>query len=212
MKTKNIYHIILISLWCTHVFAQTGNFKKAANPDKILNELLEGSNLIQSVRSDFTQEKNISVLSEKSVSSGRFHYKKPDMIRMEYKKPFEYLMIINKGKVLVKDAGKTQQFNASSSKVFKQINELIMQSVDGSISRNKDYTVNYFENDAQFMIELLPNAKRLKAYISSIKVYFDRSDRGVNKFVMTEASGDNTTITFINKEMNAKFSDDVFNQ
>src|SRR6476620_6754715 len=53
------------------------------------------------INSDFVQEKNLSMLSEKITSKGKFWFKKESQVRMEYTSPFQYLMIINKDKVFV---------------------------------------------------------------------------------------------------------------
>ena len=47
-----------------------------------------------SLRCDFVQEKNLSVLSEKITSGGKFFFRRENNIRMEYTQPFQYLMIL----------------------------------------------------------------------------------------------------------------------
>ena len=49
-----------------------------------------------SIKSDFVQEKNLSMLSEKIISKGKFWFKKESLVRMEYTQPYQYLLIINK--------------------------------------------------------------------------------------------------------------------
>src|ERR1700732_4328038 len=57
----------------------------------------------ETIKSDFVQEKNLSMLSEKIVSKGKFWFKKDNLLRMEYNKPFKYLMILNKDNMYIKD-------------------------------------------------------------------------------------------------------------
>ena len=54
------------------------------------------SKVTNSIESDFTQEKNLSVLSEKIISKGHFVFKKENMLRWEYQSPSKYLIVINK--------------------------------------------------------------------------------------------------------------------
>ena len=42
------------------------------------------SKLISTLESDFIQEKYLSVMSEKIISKGHFHFKKVNMLRWEY--------------------------------------------------------------------------------------------------------------------------------
>ncbi len=200
-------HFTLISV---SSFAQSASFKKVENADRITKILFETSNKVQTVKSDFEQEKNSSALANKVVSSGKLYYKKPAMVKMDYKKPYAYLIVLNNGNVLIKDSKDAKQFNSNSSKIFKQVNELIIQSVDGSIAQNKDYKVDYQESDKYILLTLDPVKKRLKSFVNSIEVYFDKKDYSVHKFVLNEASGDNLTIRFFNKELNAKIEDGEF--
>src|SRR6187399_2778906 len=57
----------------------------------------------QTIQSDFVQEKTLSLLSEKITSNGKFLFKKENKVRMEYLQPYQYLMVINKNEVMIKD-------------------------------------------------------------------------------------------------------------
>ena len=200
--------LYLISAFSAH--AQPSKFKPAENPDKLKQELIKSTKQLQSIKCDFVQEKNLSFMSEKIMAYGTLRYKKPEKVRMEYSKPFQYLMILNNGMIYIKDAGKVNQFNARSNKMFRQINDILLQSMDGSISENKDYKVNYFESDSQIMIELMPLGKDLKSMIQAIRLIMDKKDYGVVRFEMTETAGDYLHINFSNKELNATLADEVF--
>jgi len=202
--------VFFIFIMSDRVIAQSNDFKMVNDTESILIKLLESSQKFQTVRSDFEQEKNSSVLTKKAVAKGRFYFKKPAMIKMEYLKPFKYLIVINNGNVTIKDAENVKQFSSGSSKVFKQINDIIIQSVDGSIARNINYAVEFYESDKQIMIVLNPKNKRLKSFINKIQVFFDKKDFSVLKFILEEASGDTLMVTFFNKQQNVNFSDAIF--
>ena len=57
------------------------------------------SKLVNSIESDFTQEKYLSVMSEKIISKGHFCFKKINMLRWEYNDPYKYIICINKDKI-----------------------------------------------------------------------------------------------------------------
>ena len=69
------------------------------------------------IKSDFTQEKNLSVLSEKIKSKGVFMFMKQNRTRMEYTSPFKYLLVINGDKVFIKDEQKSNSFSSYSSRL-----------------------------------------------------------------------------------------------
>jgi outer membrane lipoprotein-sorting protein len=163
-----------------------------------------------SIKSDFVQEKNLSMLSEKITSKGKFWFKKDNMVRMEYTQPSKYLMIINKDNILVKDEQKENKINTKSNKLFQQINKIIIDCVQGSILSNPDFKVKVFENKGTYLVELAPVSKGIKDFFKSINISVDKKDNSVSNIDMQEPSGDNTTIHFINKEINANLPDALF--
>jgi outer membrane lipoprotein-sorting protein len=163
-----------------------------------------------SIKSDFVQEKNLSMLAEKITSKGKFWFKKDNMVRMEYTSPSKYLMIINKDNILVRDEQKENKINTKSNKLFQQINRIIVDCVQGTILSNPDFKVKVFENKGSYLVELSPLSKGIKDFFKSINISVDKKDNSVSNIDMEEPSGDNTTIHFLNKEINATLPDALF--
>lgn len=163
-----------------------------------------------SIKSDFVQEKNLSMLAEKITSKGKFWFKKDNMVRMEYTSPSKYLMIINKDNILVKDEQKENKINTKSNKLFQQINRIIVDCVQGTILSNPDFKVKVFENKGSYLVELSPLSRGIKDFFKSINISVDKKDNSVSNIDMEEPSGDNTTIHFLNKEINATLPDALF--
>ena len=150
------------------------------------------------------------MLSEKITSKGKFWFKKDNLVRMEYNQPFQYLMIINKNNVFIKDGQKENKVSTTSNKLFQQINKITVDCVQGTALDNNDFKFSVFENDKNFLVELTPVAKNLKEYFKSINIFVDKKDYSVIKLDMRELSGDNTVISFINKELNVTIPDALF--
>jgi outer membrane lipoprotein-sorting protein len=168
------------------------------------------SQKIKSIRCDFVQEKNLSLLSEKIVSKGKFLFKKENKVRMEYVQPFKYLMIINNNNVYIKDGNKENKVSAKSNKLFQQINRLMIDCVNGTALNNPDFSVKAFESNTAYLIELTPVAKNLKPLFKNINITVDKKDYSASRIEMKEQSGDNTIIDLINKELNANLPDELF--
>ncbi len=109
----------------------------------------EASKNISSIKADFIQEKNLSVLSEKIKSKGVFLFKKQNMARMEYISPFKYLLIINGDKVFIKDEQKSNSFSTKSNKMFESINKIMIDCAQGTALENKNFSSVEYENDKQ---------------------------------------------------------------
>lgn len=190
--------------------AQYAGYKPVADMGKFKEEFSAAAQKIQSVKSDFIQEKNLSLLSEKITSKGKFWFKKDDRVRMEYNQPYSYLLVINKNNVYVKDGQKENTISTKSNKLFQQINKITVDCVQGTALNNADFKINVFENGQGFLIELSPVTKGMKEYFKNINVLISRKDYSVNKIEMYEQSGDNTIISFINKELNPSLPDALF--
>lgn len=168
------------------------------------------SKLIKSIKCNFTQEKNLSILSETIKSKGVFMFMKQNKTRMEYISPFKYLIIINGEKVFIKDEQKTSTYSSKNNKMFENINKIMLDCVQGTALENKNFTSIVYENDKQYLLELSPKLKEFKDYFKKINVYIDKKDYSVNKLDMIDSSGDNTVITFSNKQFNNGVSDANF--
>ena len=199
-------------LLCSILFAkaQYAGFTPIADPVKFKEQFATASQKTQSIKSDFVQEKNLSMLSEKIVSKGKFWFKKESQVRMEYNNPFQYLMIINKDKVYVKDGQKENRLSSKSNKLFQQINRIMVDCMQGTALNNPDFKTRLFESKSAYLVELSPVSKGLKDMFKVIIVYIDKNNYAVNSLEMHEPSGDNTTIRFINKELNASLPDALF--
>lgn len=163
-----------------------------------------------SIKSDFTQDKNLSMLSEKITSKGNFWFKKDSRVRMEYTQPFKYLMILNKDKVYVKDGAKESKVSTKSNKMFQQINKIMIDCMQGTMLENTDFKTRVFENKTAALVELTPVSKGMKEMFKSINVVVDKKDFSVTSIQMLELSGDNTIMRFTNKELNAAIPDNLF--
>ena len=150
------------------------------------------------------------MLSEKIVSKGKFWFKRENMLRMEYNTPFQYLMILNKGNMYIKDGQKENKVSTTSSKLFNQINKITIDCVQGSVFNNADFIAKAYENKNTYLIELSPASKALKEFFKTIDVIIDKSNYEATTIEMNESSGDNTIIRFTNREINANIPDAIF--
>lgn len=203
-----MYKFILIFLLPLTAFAQA--FKAVKDTSALKQKIESMSKATSSIESDFTQEKNLAMLSEKIISKGHFAFKKDNLLRWEYSTPSKYLIVINKDKVMIKDEKKTSKYDMNSNKVFKEINDIMVSSVQGTIFKSRKFKTNYFENDKFYKLELIPQDKNMKDTFKKINLYFDKSVTSVAKMEMVEASEDVTLLDFSNKKLNAPIADNLF--
>lgn len=203
-------NISLFLLSATALMAQPAGFSSVKDPKAFQDNFTRASNQIQTIRSDFKQEKNLSMLEEKIVSNGQFFFKKDRKVRLEYTSPFQYLMIINGDNVLVRDEKKTNRMSARSNKMFRQINEIIVDCLSGRVMGSANYSVQAYENKIQYALVLTPASKTLREFFKDIRVFVDKNDYTVGKVEMNELSGDNTVMYFTHPVLNQPIAEGVF--
>ncbi|NOS55081.1 MAG: outer membrane lipoprotein carrier protein LolA [Cyclobacteriaceae bacterium] len=206
-------YLLLVSLLLfrfEETFSQHTGFKPIVNfPDFKVQFKLESSK-INSIVSDFAQEKVLTALTEKIKSEGKFLFMRNNKVRIEYQKPFTYLVMMNGEKMLVRDNQKDNRINVKSNKLFQQINRIMIDCVQGTMLDSKDFTVKVFEDDNTFLLEMTPVSKALSQFFQTIVLLVEKKDYSAKSIEMREPNGDKTVITFINKKLNAEIADAVF--
>ena len=207
---RKIILIIAVLFTGISLKAQYPGYSPVSDLAKFKTDFSAASQKTAAIKSDFVQEKNLSMLSEKITSKGKFWFKRDSRVRMEYTQPFQYLMILNKDKVYVKDGQKENKVSTKSNKLFQQINRIMIDCMQGTTLDNADFKTRVFENKNTALVELTPVTKGLKELFRTINVVIDKKDFSVSSIEMLELSGDNTILRFTNKELNASIADALF--
>ncbi len=165
----------------------------------------------RTISCNFSQEKVMSMISEKILSSGKFYLKKEKMLRWEYLQPFSYIIVIKNDKVSIKDEAKVSQVDVKSNKVFSEINRIILGSIQGTLLHDeKSFKATFFENTGSWVVKLQTITPQLRESLTEIVIWFDRNDFTVNRLDMNELGGDFTRITFTSKILNQPIADEKF--
>ncbi|MFA6056984.1 MAG: outer membrane lipoprotein carrier protein LolA [Taibaiella sp.] len=164
----------------------------------------------QTIASDFTQVKHMKMMNDKVNSKGKFYFKKEDKIRIEYTSPFQYLLVMSGGQIMVRDENKTNKINTRNSKTMQSVNRVMMDCMRGTVFGNKDFSVKAFETKNQYLLQLTPANSNMKSLFARIDVHIEKSDNSVSKLVMNENGGDYTDMNFTNKKINTNLADALF--
>jgi outer membrane lipoprotein-sorting protein len=154
------------------------------------------------MQSNFSQEKYMSVMSQKIQSKGLFYFKKNNQVRWEYTEPYKYIIVLAGGKIQIKDEKKVSEYDMNANKAFKQINDMMIQLVQGNVLNSTSYIIKYSESSTNYLLDMTPTDKKLKSMFKNIQLYFDKNTYEVSSFKMIENNGDYTLIKFSNKKQN----------
>jgi outer membrane lipoprotein-sorting protein len=208
---KAIGAFLLISCFVFVAQAQAPKgFSDVGNTMSLQSSLASSAKSTQTISSDFSQVKHMKMMNDKVNSKGKFYFKREDKIRIEYTSPFQYLLVMSGGQIMVRDENKTNKINTRNSKTMQSVNKVMMDCMRGTVFGNKDFTVKAFESKTQYMMQLTPTNSSMKSLFTRIDVYIEKTDNSVSKLVMNENGGDYTEMVFTNKKINTTLADALF--
>lgn len=197
---KKCIKISFLLCYSTLLLAQTA--MSAKDVESLKAKIALSTKNMNTMQSSFTQEKYLSVMSKKIQSKGLFYFKKENLVRWEYTEPYKYTIVLAGAKVQIKDDKKVSEYDMNANKAFKQINDMMLQLVQGNVLNSPSYSIKYSDAGSSYFLELTPIDKKLKSMFKSIHLYFDKITYDVSSFKMIELNGDYTFIKFTNKKQN----------
>ncbi|MFT4543802.1 MAG: outer membrane lipoprotein-sorting protein [Bacteroidia bacterium] len=204
---SRILSLFLLILFPFSLSAQ--DWKTLNADDSQLIELNSALAKMEAVKGDIKQEKVFSFLTEKLVSEGFFLYQKESKLRWEFKEPIEYIILINENSMRLKEEGEEKKYKGMNQ-ILRQVKEIIIGCIDGSIMTNSNYKTAFFANETDIRIQLRPKAKNLKEFIQQIEVVFSIEGSTLQKVTLTDPTGDLTDIRFSNIVVNEKIDATAF--
>ncbi len=200
---------IIFIFFLSPVFAFAQEWSTIAADDASLVELKSKLAEMESIKGDIRQSKSFSFLTEKLTSTGIFIFQKEDKLRWEFSDPIEYIILINETTMRLREEGEEKKYKGMN-RILRQVKEIILGCIDGSIMDNSDYRTEFAANDEVIRIQLQPKEKNLREFIKQIDVQFLKDGSILKSVTLTDPSGDQTEIEFSNVSINAKVDEAVF--
>lgn len=207
---KTISFSVILIFFYSLSFAQPAGFSAVKDKNAVAQKLKKVSIETNTIDSEFIQYKHLDIIENDIVSKGSFSFKSPDKVRWQYTNPYNYLIVMNSGKMWIKDNNKISEYDTKSNKVFKEINDLMIGLLKGNILENPDFNTQFYASDSQILAVLIPKKNEMKDFLTEINIFFDKNEYKVLKIVMNEYSGDYTLIEFKNRKFNTPVSDNNF--
>lgn len=216
-KLINSFIVFAITVFCFSVTYNVGQnntdlytFVKIQNPEKVKQKIIAKANSTINIYSDFSQEKHLDLFQEVIMSQGEFYFQKPNSIRWQYNTPISYTIVISGNKIQVKDDENLKEYEMSTSPIFKEINKLLLSSLNGEILNSKDFMIEYFSNKNEYMARLLPQNTAMTDVLNSIEIFFNKIDFGVIGIRLNENTDDYTYIKFTQRIINGQIPNHTF--
>jgi outer membrane lipoprotein-sorting protein len=195
------------------MFSVSAQYQDATKEEKdeIVRKITEASGEMKSLQGDFIQVKELSFMDDKVTSEGKIYYKKTNKIRWEYTKPYKYVFSSDGENVRMTSGDRTNKASVRSSKVFGEISKVMVGGVSGSgLVDSPDFDAQFMVGKDDYKVVLIPKKKEIKDLFSSVQLFVNKLDNRVRSVELTEKSGDKTTISLRNVQVNSVIDDRLF--
>jgi outer membrane lipoprotein carrier protein len=210
MKLFKPLILLFIIIGLSSFQIEQDDFHPIKNVDAFIEKIELYATETNTIISNFTQEKHLTMLEEVLVSDGHFIFQKKNNVLWEYKQPIDYAIIVFDGQFTIRDGSKVNAFDIESNRMFREINNMIITSVSGNFLDNPDFESAYFENNTFYLVKLSPLKQEVKNMLSTIEIYFNKNDISVSKVKFIEPGDDFTLIKFSETKFNEAVSEQVF--
>lgn len=174
-------------------------------------KVIASAKTTKTIKTDFVQYKHLDFLSDDVKTSGNMVFKAPGLVKWEYTNPYQYSVVFKEDQLLINDGGTKSKVDIGNSKLFKKLNQLIVNSVKGNMFSDADFTVSFIKSSKYNKAVFIPKDKKIASYIASFELLFNKDDAQVYEVKMIEPSQDFTRIVFSNRTLNGSVNDSVFN-
>ena len=193
--------MILIPYLC---FSQNAN-------QQIIDKINAAASKLTTMQCDFVQTKHVKLLNDKMISKGKMYYSQPNKLRWEYTSPYTYTFILSGNKVTLKKGGKNSVINVNQNKMFREIVNIMMNSVVGKcLSDRKSFKTTVKDTPSEWVATLTPQSKELKQMFTKIILHFNKQKSVIVKVEMFEKNGDTTSIVLENIVKNKNINESVY--
>jgi len=177
---------------------------------KLIEETL-GS--IETLRTDFTQKRHMSMFMDVLTSRGILSFQKPDRLRWELTHPYKSIMIFNRGDVAkfqIKD-GSLTRLNSGMEDLMRGVLKQILSMMQGDFGKvSRSYNIEV-EMGSDYLLSMTPKSEGMSKTITSLELHIDISSLHMKKIIIREPGADYLEIIFTAHKENISPVNDLFN-
>ncbi len=202
---KLIFQIFILLFTTGNIIGQT------TDEDFIANYIARHKS-ITTLSCTFKQIKSSDLFQEDQVALGKLFMKNQAQIRWEYTSPQKKIILLKNNLIISQDAnGKINKYNFLDNPFIGKGFKLFEALANGHLFDSDKFTAKVsLLNTQQPHITLIPQIKQLRKYINALEITVDSTTYLVQKIIINEASGDQTTIHFSSCKINETMNNALF--
>ncbi|BBB31944.1 outer membrane lipoprotein carrier protein [Thermotomaculum hydrothermale] len=199
--------VFLIILFLLPAFSKPKQDKEILD---LIKKIKENYLTIESFKADFKQVKKSPLLKNSAITYGKFYFKKPDKLLLEFTKPYKLKIFYKKNKIYRFDE-KRKVYAVLNIKRHKEnaVNFL-------NVSKTFDFLTKYFvikkvkTKKKDIYLIFFPKKRRVKKKFKIVEMWLDSETFLFKKLHIEEQNGTVTDILVSRVKTNIKIKDSVF--
>lgn len=203
--------LLLLLLWLPLLGSAAGSVEENRLPS-VFARLQTAAAEINSLASEFVQEKQLAIFSATLLSNGRFYYRQPDQLRWELLTP------VASGFVLRGQQG--ERWNSLSREVaaFRIDSDPLMGLVAQQLLAWARVDLDWLRSryriellaEQPIRLQLVPRDQGEAGFIEQLQILFAADSSHVELVEMHEAGGDKTLLRFTQVQINQPLPAEAF--
>jgi outer membrane lipoprotein-sorting protein len=177
-----------------------------AERDQVLADWQQKLEKVESISSDFVQEKRLALFSQPLTIRGRLFIHRDGRFAWEIHWPTRYKMVVidNAVRQWDEDTGKTRTISMRNNPAAASIHEHMSAWFSGRyLSMTNTYAITLTQRQPAILQFVPVTNSPMAKYIASVQLELRDDGAYLKRILIREGGGDATDITFVNTALNA---------
>lgn len=188
---------VLVSNLLVVLFLTLGSGQAAAVDDAtsaLLGEIRRATASVRAFRSEFVQERRLSLFAEPVIFHGSLTVVRPDQLRWEFTRPVPSALIFNgRGGLRCNDQAEPSRFDLDTDPIMRTVAEQLWLWLGGDYSKLGD---GYQLQSEGLSLVIRPKDEKTREYVERITITFNRQTLQPEQVIIDEPGGDATLLRF----------------
>jgi outer membrane lipoprotein carrier protein len=172
---------------------------------ELLEHLQQQLKSVDTVQADFVQEKRLSVLNHTVTLTGNFALQKPNKLVWIVREPVKYAVRIDGEEIRQwdQDTNQVQVIHLGGDPTFAAVTQQLQAWFMGDYKTLGDSYDVLLLGENPLRLSFIPKGESMVAKaLKQVDLTFGKSEQAIEKMVVTESSGDVTTLQFNSTKVN----------